>query len=243
MFCLVNIISCTKAQKQTEMSVNKGNSVALVELFTSQGCSSCPPADELLANLIKEYNDNQQVIAISFHVDYWDRLGWKDPFSQRVFTQRQRNYVDKLDLRSAYTPQMVVNGKYEFVGSDKSALQSALKKAQDDFSKVSVKNLMAKASNDAITVSYEIDGKTDEDQVFLCLISPKEVTSIKRGENGGRILTNTNVVLQMSEGLNNSKGTYDFKVPESKKKDLAIVAFVSEKNSMAVKAAYMTKLE
>ena len=167
MFCLVNIISCTKAQKQTEMSVNKGNSVALVELFTSQGCSSCPPADELLANLIKEYNDNQQVIAISFHVDYWDRLGWKDPFSQRVFTQRQRNYVDKLDLRSAYTPQMVVNGKYEFVGSDKSALQSALKKAQDDFSKVSVKNLMAKESNDAISVSYEIDGKMDEDQVFF----------------------------------------------------------------------------
>ena len=243
MYCLVSIFSCTKAQKQTEMLVYKGNSLALVELFTSQGCSSCPPADELLANLIKENNDNQQVIAISFHVDYWDRLGWKDPFSQRLFTQRQRNYVDKLDLRSAYTPQMVVNGKYEFVGSDKSALQSALKKAKEDFSKVSVKNLMAKESNDAISVSYEIDGKMDEDQVFLCLISPKEVTSIKRGENGGRTLTNTNVVLQMSEGFNISKGTYVFKISESKKKDLAMVAFVCDKNSMAVKAAYMTKLE
>lgn len=243
MFCMVSIFSCTKAQKQPEMLIEKGNSVVLVELFTSQGCSSCPPADELLENLIKENSDNQQVIAISFHVDYWDRLGWKDPFSQRLFTQRQRNYVDKLDLRSAYTPQMVVNGKYEFVGSDKSALQSALKKAKEDFSKVSVKNLMVKESIDAIIVSYEIDGKTDEDQVFLCLISPKEVTSIKRGENGGRTLTNTNVVLQMSEGFNISKGTYVFKISESKKKDLAMVAFVCDKNSMAVKAAYMTKLE
>lgn len=240
---MVSIFSCTKAQKQPEMLIEKGNSVVLVELFTSQGCSSCPPADELLENLIKENSDNQQVIAISFHVDYWDRLGWKDPFSQRLFTQRQRNYVDKLDLRSAYTPQMVVNGKYEFVGSDKSALQSALKKAKEDFSKVSVKNLMVKESIDAIIVSYEIDGKTDEDQVFLCLISPKEVTSIKRGENGGRTLTNTNVVLQMSEGFNISKGTYVFKISESKKKDLAMVAFVCDKNSMAVKAAYMTKLE
>lgn len=194
--------------------------------------------------MIKENNDNQQVIAISFHVDYWDRLGWKDPFSQRVFTQRQRNYVDKLDLRSAYTPQMVVNGKYEFVGSDKSALQSALKKAQDDFSKVSVKNLMAKESNDAITVSYEIDGKTDEDQVFLCLISPKEVTSIKRGENGGRILTNTNVV--SCKCLKDSiiqKILMILRLQKVKKKDLAIIAFISDKNSMEVKAAYMTKLE
>jgi hypothetical protein len=98
----------------------------LIELFTSEGCSSCPPADRLLEKLAAENND--KVYVLSFHVDYWNYIGWKDPFSQARFSQRQRNYARQFSLESIYTPQMVVNGVAEFVGSDEQKLRAAIAK-------------------------------------------------------------------------------------------------------------------
>ncbi|MFY0600228.1 MAG: DUF1223 domain-containing protein [Cyclobacteriaceae bacterium] len=91
----------------------------VVELFTSEGCSSCPSADRLLSKIVDHDYENVEVIGLSFHVDYWDYIGWKDPYAHKKFTQRQRVYAQKLKSHQVYTPQMVVNGKYEFVGSDK----------------------------------------------------------------------------------------------------------------------------
>src|SRR5436190_20900837 len=103
-----------------------GERPTVVELFTSQGCSSCPPADALLAQLA----GRPDLLALSFHVDYWDRLGWKDPFSSAAATQRQHRYAELLGLATVYTPQMVVDGKWQAVGSDRSDVEQALSSAR-----------------------------------------------------------------------------------------------------------------
>ena len=98
---------------------------ALIELFTSEGCSSCPAADAILEEVQKKYID-KNVLIVGYHVDYWDKLGWKDVFSDASFTQRQEYYSTIFHLNSIYTPQVVVNGKTEFVGSNKEKLISSI---------------------------------------------------------------------------------------------------------------------
>src|SRR5438477_10316699 len=111
-----------------------GERPIVVELFTSEGCSSCPPADVLLAELARR----PDVLALSFHVDYWDRLGWKDPFSSRAATDRQNRYAKLLALHTVYTPQIVVDGKWEAVGSDRADVERALDLARRDRPEVPV---------------------------------------------------------------------------------------------------------
>ena len=103
------------------------SSVAIVELFTSEGCSSCPPADALLQQInLKQTSAGQLIVGISEHVTYWNNLGWKDLYSSPVFTDRQSVYASRLSPEGSYTPQMVLNGRDQFVGSDGSALERAL---------------------------------------------------------------------------------------------------------------------
>src|SRR5438105_829629 len=109
-----------------------GPAPVVVELFTSQGCSSCPPADALIHGIANDPAMRGRVIPLAFHVDYWDSLGWRDPFSSAEWTQRQARYARTMRLSSAYTPQAVVNGTREFVGSNRSALSAALEKASND---------------------------------------------------------------------------------------------------------------
>ncbi|MEM6525653.1 MAG: DUF1223 domain-containing protein, partial [Bacteroidota bacterium] len=108
------IIVLTSFNSLTDNPKVADHGVAVVELFTSQGCSSCPSADKNLSQLIKDKND-RKVFGLSFHVSYWNYLGWKDPYSKEAFTERQRKYAAKFANSSIYTPQMIVNGKEEFV--------------------------------------------------------------------------------------------------------------------------------
>src|SRR5580765_4213272 len=108
--------SCYSSNKKTDTGIAAGNGFAVIELFTSEGCSSCPPADEAMIDIENEFKKN--VYVIGYHVDYWNYLGWKDIFSNAGWTDRQKAYAQELKLNNIYTPQVVINGSSEFVGSD-----------------------------------------------------------------------------------------------------------------------------
>jgi hypothetical protein len=169
-----------------------GERPTVVELFTSEGCSSCPPADALLAELA----GRPDVLALSFHVDYWDRLGWKDPFSSADATRRQHGYADILGLATVYTPQIVVDGRWQAVGSDRAEVERALG--------------AARRGGDEAPVALAVDhGRAritlgpGDDRVSATLLligfDRRHVTAVTRGENGGRTLPHVDVVRVIEE--------------------------------------------
>jgi len=216
--------------------------VAVIELFTSQGCSSCPPADALLANTITDAaKENKRIFALSFHVDYWNRLGWSDPFSSAAFSQRQNDYVRSLALEGAYTPQMIVNGTSEFVGSDKAALTANLDKAFNTKALASFSSLTASYS-DHIKVHYAIDGDIKGATINFALVSLSETTAVKRGENGGRTLTNENIVRQLITSNASASGDMEFAPKEVPAKDnAAVIVFIQQQNGKKIIGAAMAK--
>lgn len=158
----------------------------VVELFTSEGCSSCPPADRLLSELSDTRTD---VLPLAFHVTYWNRLGWKDPFSFDGADARQARYAQRF-RGFEYTPEMVVDGKAELVGSDRSAAGTAIEQAKSDG--VTAATVHATRSNGGVSVS--IGRGLGHAHVLLIGYDARHVTAIGRGENAGRTLTESNVV-------------------------------------------------
>ena len=157
-FCTASSTGKEKQNSHPEQPgfVKTGNkNVAVLELFTSQGCSSCPPADRLLGT----YTSKENVIVLSFHVDYWDRLGWKDPFSSKAFTERQYNYASAMNA-GVYTPQLVINGQSEMVGSDENKISATVKKvlAQEPNAALSIKTV--KPENGQVNINFVASGNT-----------------------------------------------------------------------------------
>jgi hypothetical protein len=164
--------------------------LAVVELFTSQGCSSCPPADTLLGDLARR----EDVLALSFHVDYWNYIGWEDPYSRPAFTARQRDYARLLGLRHVYTPQMVIQGRRDVIGSDRSAVLEAIRQVGGD----QQVPLEIRPQPDG-SVRVEVGGKAASPaEVLLIVFDREHRTQVKRGENGGRTLVNTHVVRDLT---------------------------------------------
>ncbi len=165
-----------------------GSDRVVVELFTSQGCSSCPPADALLGELAAR----DDVIALSFHVDYWNYLGWKDPFSSAEATERQRAYRAFLGLRYVYTPQLVVGGTHETIGSSREKVAAAIGKARA-LSRIAVDVKRPDRDTAIVTIAK---GAAPEKAatVWLFAYDNAHSTEIRKGENEGVKLTNTHVV-------------------------------------------------
>jgi hypothetical protein len=161
----------------------------VVELFTSEGCSSCPPADEVLSDLARSRPD---VLPLAFHITYWDRLGWPDPFALRAATDRQRAYAATLGLDSIYTPQMVVDGKLDVVGSDRGGVLDALRHAAAALPPT-VSLRLARAGGQ-VTLDVGEGGRAREGSLLLVGYDAAHRTSVARGENAGRTLTESNVV-------------------------------------------------
>ncbi len=166
---------------------------AVVELFTSQGCSSCPPADELLARLARE----PDIVALSLHVDYWDYLGWKDTLGNAVFSERQRGYASRRRDGQVYTPQAVVAGVAHALGSDRAAIEKAIDKARGKFSALTVPVSLAEMKD---KVQVRVDGPVPAGaQLWILGVAGRETVRIARGENKGREATYVNVVKQMTK--------------------------------------------
>jgi hypothetical protein len=165
---------------------------AVLELFTSQGCSSCPPADKVIGELAKD----PSVIAISMPIDYWDYLGWKDTLADARFSERQRAYSRARGDREVYTPQMIVNGSVHVIGSDRAGIEKAIDQTDHTAGVMSVPVTMTQSDN-RLTVSVAPQNKGPalmHGEVWICSISKAIPISIGRGENRGRELTYYNVV-------------------------------------------------
>jgi hypothetical protein len=159
----------------------------VVELYTSQGCSSCPPADALLAELAARYD----VVALSLHVDYWDYIGWKDPYGSPMNTDRQRRYAEALSLRYVYTPQIIVDGRANIVGTHRDEVLAEIKKAAGREKPIRIRITTGGGGKVIISAGRAPEvGAT----VWLAVYDRGHETEVKRGENAGRTIRNANVV-------------------------------------------------
>lgn len=163
----------------------------IVELFTSQGCSSCPPADAIVADLARRRPD---LLPLTFHVTYWNSLGWQDPFSFVGATERQRRYVAASVSPNVYTPAMVVEGQRDVVGSDRAAVEAALARAKKELTTAAPVTVTRAGTALTITVGAGSGGG----KVVLLGFDRQHQTPVGRGENGGRTLLEANIVRSIS---------------------------------------------
>ncbi|MEO0765582.1 MAG: DUF1223 domain-containing protein [Pseudomonadota bacterium] len=161
-------------------------SPVVVELFTSQGCSSCPPADKLMHDLAKR----DDVIALALHVDYWDYIGWKDEFADPANSDRQRGYAIEAGRRSVYTPQMIINGTTDIVGARPMELSKAI---ADHSTQTSQVTLSAMRDGDVVRIAAKSAGRSAGMLIHMLRIQPERTARITRGENAGHTLTYANV--------------------------------------------------
>lgn len=168
-------------------------STVLVELFTSQGCSSCPPADKILLDLDRD----DDVIVLGWHVDYWDYLGWKDEFSSPESTARQMGYRERWDLRSLYTPQAVIHGETQVIGSSRRKIEMYVAQFQSEqpVLQIDVVSGIGQIEIGLAALAHSLP----EAGVFLVEIIPSATSKIRRGENAGRTIEYINVVKDMTQ--------------------------------------------
>lgn len=209
----------------------------LVELFTSEGCSDCPPADRLLEQLDQAQPvPGAEIIVLSEHVDYWDRLGWKDPFSTHFFSERQEEYARRFGIDGPYTPQMVVDGESEFVGSDGRRAIAAIREAARN-QKAAVR--MAHVAGN--TVRVEVDAlPSGASGVYLAVVEKAGASQVLRGENRGRNLHHVAIVRRIvSLGRCNSKMPFvrEVEANEAANGAFRLVAFVQDGANGPVRGA------
>lgn len=219
----------------------KRTSPVVVELFTSQGCSSCPPADKLLKSL-----SSDDTLVLSFHVDYWNQLGWRDPFSSEQFTVRQRQYAGLFRLNQVYTPQMIVAGESEFVGSNKKLAIGALAKAKQSPIEQSVRITVSKSDTNTFKVKYVTKGVPQGAIMNLAVAQKSASTKVTAGENSRSSLSHVNVVrtfktipLEL-----NSEGETEIEFPNDvSTNQLIIVSYVQDPTTGKIGAAVQQTVE
>ncbi len=219
--------------KQSSDHENARAPFAVVELFTSEGCSSCPPAEKYLNELVTEAREqNQRIYPLAFHVDYWNHLGWKDEYSDTRFSERQRDYARRADAGRIYTPQMIVNGEVAFVGSDRQQGEAIIAQALQRAA-VCVLTLQAQGDeqNGNITVAFQISPVPGQGVLQVALIERGLLREIRSGENSGRVLHHDNVVraFETVELRNLSQGELVLRIPATLVlANSAVIAYVQD---------------
>ena len=215
--------------------------VVVVELFTSQGCSSCPPADRLLRELGER--GAGKLVPLEYHVDFWNHVGWTDPFSSADWTKRQEAYARRLGLRSVYTPQAVVDGGAELVGSDAAALQAAIAAAAAKPAASIALRLEPRESKVLVEASVDLPEplRGRKWDLMVALYETGLSTAVGRGENGGRTLQNDYVVRSLQRAgrvKESSKEEASLKVEIGwNREHLGVAAFLQDPSTLEIRGA------
>ena len=228
--------STNKEEKSLPVNVADAKGFVVMELFTSQGCSSCPSADDLLGKYA--LMNNEKIIPVAFHVDYWNHLGWKDSFSTPAYTQRQRLYAEKFLSSSVYTPQLVINGYKEMVGSDKVKIESTVNAELKKEAAVSITIKKTGIDNGLVKIDYTVSGASDKTDIVMLLVQDKAITKIRAGENDGLSLNNYNVVRDFVTAKMDAAGEAVLHLPKyTDGKGYSIVLFAQDKNTGQITGA------
>ena len=245
------------SSRANELLETKARQPVLVELFTSEGCSSCPPADRLAIRLQDASKAGQEVIILSEHVDYWNRLGWQDKYSSPQFTGRQQDYAKVLEQSSVYTPEAVVDGAYGMVGSNSNSLREAIEKCFFS-AKASLTLTSERMDNDPLrkkvsvsaTSPVALAGKHVE--IYVVVTEDNLKSHVMSGENGGAVLEHTGVVRYLKKlspvvTLDPKKVLrYTAEIllnPQWKKQDLRVVGFLQDPITQKIWGANQIKID
>ena len=247
----------TRVESEPPAAATGARTPVVVELFTSEGCSSCPPADDLLRRLEQTQPfAGAEVIALEQHVDYWNRLGWTDPFSAPEFSARQGDYADYFNGDGVYTPQMIVDGQTEFPGSNQTKARTAITAAARIAKATITLARTGAAQPDTLALDVRVDklptlDADDTAEVLLAVTETGLSTDVPRGENAGHTLAHAAVVRTLTSlGPINTRGGAPFAAQPTvaldakwQRKNLRAVAFVQEQNSRRILGAATVKLE
>ncbi|MFG2057638.1 DUF1223 domain-containing protein [Micromonospora sp. NPDC048930] len=222
-----------------------GAGFAVVEMFTSQGCESCPPAEEVLSEIERDARrQGQPVFALGFHVDYWDYLGWPDPFGDAAYSARQQAYARAFGSGQLYTPQMVVNGTVEFVGSDRRRAATTIAAALTTAATTPLALSVADAADGAggrhrVVVDYETERPLAPTVLNVAVVERGLVSEVARGENAGRTLRQDNVVRAFtSVGLDTERGRVELETPpDLDPRQAAVVGYAQRDGNRAITGA------
>ena len=199
---LVAVAFAARQNSQPPATAAKQSKAVLVELFTSEGCSSCPPADELLREINgKQTSAGQLIVGISEHVTYWNSLGWSDPYSSDIYTTRQNSYGKRFGLDSVYTPQMVVNGSEEFVGSDRTHLNHAILRQSAQDEPIALQILSVHVDGSMLSFRFTANGEFPKEgaDIVAVIADDADRSSVLRGENSGRALAHVAVARSLQK--------------------------------------------
>jgi hypothetical protein len=220
---------------------------AVVELFTSEGCSSCPPADKLLKELVSEAQENHQnIYGLGFHVSYWNQLGWKDKFSDESYTERQKKYAQTLPNTQVYTPQMIVNGINVFVGSNQKEAKKAIYQALSQKAEASIRLYGdLETASDLIQLKYDIQGAEAGLLLNVAIVEQELGSYVSKGENKGHLLHHENVVRSFKTIMLNGNGfgEVDLQLPEGiQLENVSIIAYLQHPDTFKILGATSLKM-
>ena len=229
------LFSSYKKQSSINKDIPAAEGFALVELFTSEGCSSCPPADEAVGRL---NGWKKNVYVLSFHVDYWNYLGWKDVFSNSAYSSRQQNYGNLFHLSSIYTPQIIVNGRIQFVGNDETTLRTTIENDLKEIPKTPFQIKIQTVNKNQVAVSW-IRNPDHELTVNLALVQNFAKDHIQRGENKGQTLNHYFTVRDFQTlPVNGSSNTAWLNIPAGlQTSDCSVIAFLQNPKTGYIVAA------
>jgi hypothetical protein len=253
---LISIFLTAVTLSPSARAENASGQPVLIELFTSEGCSSCPPADRIAIGLQSSSCKGQELIILSEHVDYWNNIGWRDRYSSPLFTARQQGYAKSLGQNSVYTPEAVVDGLYGMVGSNAGSLHDAIQKCSKNAKasvRLSVEEPEMNSADKRVSVSASsppnLDGKRV--QLFIAVTEDNLSSNVRSGENAGAVLSHTGVVRSLKRlgsefVLDRSKDiTYSTKItvsPQWKERDLRVIAFLQEPSTQRIWGAGQVKM-